>query len=94
MSYMSDLRKVEAQGLNVYRLVVANEVDYFFSDFNFSEEQLDGICDFVYDWIADTEASAEEVSRELKDLLEEKEITIDQIIDWDDDVIEKLNWRF
>ena len=93
MSYMSDLKKVRADGISVWRLAVANEVDYWFSS-EYDEDQLEGICEYVYDWVMNTEASPKEVCEGLSNCLVNEEITIEEIINGDSNVEEKLNKQF
>lgn len=93
MSFMSNLKKVREMGISVWRLAVANEVDYFFSS-KYEEEQLEGICEFVYDWVMNTEASPKEVCEGLDNLLADEEITIEQIMECDEAVTEALNYYF
>ena len=90
MSYMSDLKKVRAEGISVWKLAVANEVDYWFSS-EYDEEQLEGICEYVYDWVMNTEASPKEVCEGLQTCLEAGEITLREILANDDKVRDKIN---
>lgn len=91
MSYMSDLKKVRAEGISIWKLAVANEVDYFFSS-KYEEEQLEGICEFVYDWVMDSDdASPADVCKALECLFEDEEITIDDLTSHISAVIQKVN---
>ena len=100
-TFMNDLRKAEANGISPWKLMVAAEVKNQFedSDQGFTDEDLEAICEYVYDWVMDTEATPAEVVEALDTLLwvdvndpdYEPEITIDQIKNWDPIVRDKVN---
>jgi len=68
----------------VYKLVVVSEVEYFrdLNNLTFTDDEFTRVCQFVYDWIQNTEATAAEVARIVCDGLCDESITITDMDDY------------
>ena len=63
MNFKEMLNKANENGILVWRLVAASEVDQYLEneEIEVSDEEFEQISDFVYDWIIHTDASPAEV---------------------------------
>lgn len=59
--FREQLDKFNKTGLSVWRVMVAAEVDSH-GEIQLSEDEFEIVCDFVYEWVMTTEASAQEVT--------------------------------
>lgn len=98
MTFKQLLSKAKENNILAYRLVVATEVENYL-DINgtqVSEDVYEAICEFVYDWVLNTEASATEVVDNLVRAIEENdqfEFTVESISDnWQEltDIINRM----
>jgi len=97
MGFLQDLQQFKDTGLDIKRIQVAIEVDYQFYDFanfHFSDNDKEVICKYVYEWVDNTSATAQEVAYILWDLLINKKITINDIKFYNDKVRDLINERF
>lgn len=85
----------------VYKLVVVSEVEYFrdFNNLTFTDDEFTRVCQFVYDWIQNTEATAAEVSSLICNGLVESEITIADMDNYEESSYQSkaekwLNYQF
>lgn len=89
MTFKQVLSKAKENNILAYRLVVATEVENYLdiNDTQVSEDVYEAICEFVYDWVLSTEASATEVVDNLVRAIEDNdqfEFTVESISN---------NWR-
>lgn len=89
MTFKQVLSKAKENNILAYRLVVATEVENYLdiNDTQVSEDVYEAICEFVYDWVLRTEASATEVVDNLVRAIEDNdqfEFTVESISN---------NWR-
>lgn len=98
MTFKQLLSKAKENNILAYRLVVATEVENYL-DINgtqVSEDVYEAICEFVYDWVLNTEASATEVVDNLVRAIEDNdqfEFTVESISDnWQEltDIINRM----
>lgn len=61
---------------DLYKIVVAKEVECQFADLTLTEDDFEIICDFVYDWLLGSEANASEICRWVYCGLKNSEFTI------------------
>ena len=62
-TYRKQLDKFNESGLYLYKVITANEVECLFdaNEIPLSEHEFEVVCDFVYNWIMNSEATAKEV---------------------------------
>lgn len=97
MGFLQELKQFKNTKLTLKRLQVAVEVDYYFYDFanfHFSDNDKEIICKYVYDWVNNTSATAQEVVYILWDLITTIKITINDIKLNNDKVRNLINERF
>lgn len=97
MGFLQELKLFKENKLDLKRLQVAFEVDYYFYDFanfHFTDDDKEIICKYVYDWIDNTSATAQEITYILWDLITSKKITINDIKFYNDKVRNLINERF
>jgi hypothetical protein len=98
MTFKQILDKAKENNILAYRLVVATEVENYLdiNDTQVSEDVYEAICEFVYDWVLNTEASATEVVSNLVRAIENNDqfdFTVDSINDnWQEltDIINRM----
>lgn len=84
MGYLDNLKKFDETGLKIWELLCADEVRSSFTITEktnvkvgeLSAKDAETIIGFVYDWVMNTEATAEEVCGVIQLALEEGELTI------------------
>jgi hypothetical protein len=72
MTFKQVLSKAKENNILAYKLVVATEVDNYLdiNEIQVSEDVYEAICEFVYDWVLNTDASANEVVDNLVKAIE------------------------
>ena len=98
MTFKQVLKVAEENKIRAYQLVVAQEVENYLdiNDTQVSEDVYEAICEFVYDWVLNTEASATEVVSNLVRAIEgndQFEFTVESISDnWQEltDIINRM----
>lgn len=69
--YKNKLERFNQLGIDLYRIVVAAEVenylDNYYNEFYLEDEDFDAVCDFIYAWIQNSEAQASEVVEKFFD---------------------------
>jgi hypothetical protein len=67
MTFKQVLDKAKENDIRAYKLLVATEVDNYLDikDIQVSEDAYEAMCEFVYDWVLNTDASATEVVSNL-----------------------------
>lgn len=98
MTFKQVLSKAKENNILIYKLVVAAEVENYLdiNDTHVSEDVYEALCEFVYDWVLNTEASATEVVDNLVRAIEgndQFEFTVDSISDnWQEltDIINRM----
>jgi len=91
MTYQEILERAKRFDIPVWQLLAANEVNCQFEDL--SSENFELLSDFVYDWIMDTDMPVDELCRLIKDCLEDKVFTLDDIKNDPEFVRDELNER-
>ena len=95
--FMQDLKQFKDTRLDLKRIHIAVEVDYYFynfANFYFTDNDKEIICKYVYDWVNNTSATAQEVVYILWDLITDKKITINDIKLYNEKVRTLINERF
>jgi hypothetical protein len=98
MTFKQVLDKAKENNILAYKLVVATEVDNYLdiNDIQVSEDTYEAMCEFVYDWVLNTDASANEVVDNLVRAIENNDqfdFTVDSINDnWQEltDIINRM----
>jgi hypothetical protein len=98
MTFKQVLSKAKENNILAYKLVVATEVDNYLdiNDIQVSEDTYEAMCEFVYDWVLNTDASANEVVDNLVRAIENNDqfdFTVDSINDnWQEltDIINRM----
>ena len=98
MTFKQVLSKAKENNILAYKLVVATEVDNYLdiNDIQVSEDVYETMCEFVYDWVLNTDASANEVVDNLVKAIENNDqfdFTVDSINDnWQEltDIINRM----
>ena len=98
MTFKQVLSKAKENNILAYKLVVATEVDNYLdiNDIQVSEDAYEAMCEFVYDWVLNTDASANEVVDNLVKAIENNDqfdFTVDSINDnWQEltDIINRM----
>ena len=99
MTFKQVLSKAEENNILAYKLVVATEVENYLdiTGNQVSEDVYEAICEFVYDWVLKTQASATEVVFNLVRAIEENdqfEFTVDSINDNWQELTDAINEMF
>jgi hypothetical protein len=98
MTFKQVLSKAKENNILAYKLVVATEVDNYLdiNEIQVSEDTYEAMCEFVYDWVLNTDASANEVVDNLVRAIENNDqfdFTVDSINDnWQEltDIINRM----
>jgi hypothetical protein len=98
MTFKQVLDKAKENDIRAYKLLVATEVDNYLdiNDIQVSEDTYEAMCEFVYDWVLNTDASANEVVDNLVRAIENNDqfdFTVDSINDnWQEltDIINRM----
>lgn len=97
MEYKSILEKSKEHKIEVWKLLVATEVEYFFNEqeYELSDEEFEQVSNFVYEWIIGCEARPYEVLERLYEVVTEDDYYKFSNIDyyWND-LIEEINRLF
>ena len=96
MNFKKSLETFNELDLQLYKVVVANEVDNYRLNFDIEidDEHFEIICRYVYDWIMNTDAPIYEVVEYLIDGLRGRYYTYTDITMDEDVVKEYINSRF
>lgn len=97
MTFKQVLKIAEEHNIQAFRLLVATEVkDYLdINEVNVSEDEFETICEFVYDWVLNTEAQPLEVVDNLvKAIQEDENITFSTIADYWSELTDTINRMF
>lgn len=108
MGYLDNLKKfdefLEKHNIGgITELLVADEVSSIFPIADetvireydvesVSKKDAETICEYIYDWVMNTEATAAEVARIMRGCLADGKFTIDDIRNWDPKVRQNINW--
>jgi hypothetical protein len=98
MTFKQVLSKAKENNILAYKLVVATEVDNYLdiNEIQVSEDTYEAMCEFVYDWVLNTDASANEVVDNLVRAIKNNDqfdFTVDSINDnWQEltDIINRM----
>ncbi len=80
--FRSVLDKFEKSGFRLWEVLVADEVSCFDTLNTLKDEDYDIICNYIYKWAMNSEATPNELARVIDGILRDKEYTIK---DFDDD---------
>ena len=108
MGYLDKLEKFEKfrkeNKILLWELLVADEVSCTFSigdetvitedSVELSREDAEIVCNYVYDWVMDTEATPNEMCYNIKSALIDKDITIKQLENFEEAARDVLNDMF
>ena len=108
MGYWDKLEKFEKfrkeNKILLWELLVADEVSCIFSigdetvitedSVELSREDAEIVCNYVYDWVMDTEATPNEMCYNIKSALIDKDITIKQLENFEEAARDVLNDMF
>ena len=97
MTFKEILDKAKENYIPAWRLVVATEVDEFFSEkeYELTEEEFEQVSNFVYDWIIGCEATPYEVLERLyKVITEDDYYKFSNIDHYWSELIEEINQLF
>ena len=97
MTYKQMMDKAKEYNISAWRLLVALSVECSEEryDLKLTDEQFENVCNFVYDWVISTAATAEEVSSNLfYIIIENEEYTFDNFTDYWDEITEEINHMF
>ena len=108
MGYLDKLEKFEKfrkeNKILLWELLVADEVSCIFSigdetvitedSVELSREDAEIVCNYVYDWVMDTEATPNEMCYNIKSALIDKDITIKQLENFEEAACDVLNDMF
>lgn len=93
--YKKRLRAFEATGLKLWEVVVADEVECYlnnhYDEFYLEDEDFDKVCEFVYDWIMNSEAQANEVVRAFFNALRDGNFELSDLYNDYDKVVSAVN---
>ena len=82
MTFKEILEKAKKFDIPVWKLLVVSEVTCQFEDL--SDEDVEKICEFIYEWVMHTEMPADELCSLIKTCLEENLFTLkDFDSNWD-----------
>jgi hypothetical protein len=75
MTFKQVLAKAAENNITAWRLMVADEVDCYLDgrDFSVDDDTFEAICEFVYDWCINTEATPYEVVSNLVETIKDHE---------------------
>lgn len=97
MNFKQTLEKAKENKIEAYRLVASSEVaDYLENnEIEYTEEDFEQICAFVYDWIIHTEATPYEVVNALVEIIQASDYYkfSDIYQDWNE-LTKEVNERF
>lgn len=102
MSYLENLAKFKKAGFKVWEILCADEVNSIFTitektdvtKNELSAEDAETIIAFVYDWVMNTEATANELCYIIKDALSDGELTVSDFNDDYDKCRDYINNSF
>ena len=108
MGYLDKLEKFEKfreeNKIMLWELLVADEVSCIFSigdetditedEVELSRKDAEIVCNYVYDWVMDTEATPNEMCYNIKSALIDKDITIKQLENFEEAARDVLNDMF
>jgi hypothetical protein len=97
MTFKQILEKARENHIPVYKLMAGTAVDNFLENegLKLSETEFEQVCEFVYDWILNTAASADEVVERLIPLVQESDTyTFDNIYQYWQEITDDLNRMF
>ena len=77
--YKNQLNKFEETHMNLWEILVADEVTCIFDEDELTDEEFEIICYFVYDWIMNSEMSANELVHLIRRCLRDGEFTIQEM---------------
>lgn len=93
--YRKLIERLEEQDISIYRALCAYEVEALLEEYiGEDDDQLfDVVCDFVYDWYINSDASANDVVRWISEAIENGELLIKDFLDYDkwDEITDFLN---
>lgn len=97
MNFKQTLERAKENKIEAYRLVASSEVaDYLENnEIEYTEEDFEQICAFVYDWIIHTEATPYEVVNALVEIIQASDYYkfSDIYQDWNE-LTKEVNERF
>lgn len=103
MLFKELLKKYRKSEFNnqLYRIIVADEVDYFTmtnSNLNITNFDYENICEFAYNWVMNTKATANEIVDNIFICLKDGTLSVNDIADelngLTDKCTDKLNRMF
>lgn len=87
------LDKFERSGLKIWEVLVADEVGCFETLSMLDNESYDIICNYIYNWTMNSEATPNELAHIINGILRDKEFTIKDFEDDNDDLEKTINHR-
>lgn len=97
MTFKQILDKARENYIPAWRLMVATEVDEFFTEveYELTEEEFELVCDFVYEWIIGCEATPREVLERLyKVITEDDYYKFSNIDHYYSEIVQEINQMF
>ncbi len=92
MLYKEQLEKFNNEfKITVWQLVSINEVASFFSKLD--DKTFEHVCDFVYDWIINSDMQSYELCQLIQDCINDKEFTWNDFENNWNVIIDKINRR-
>ena len=95
MNFKQLVKFANENDISAWRLMAAHEVDLFFDGRELlSDEAFENVCDFIYEWIIATEASAFEVVSHFYSVIEDSDVyTFDNFTDYWNEIEDAINNR-
>lgn len=97
MTFKQILDKAKENYIPAWRLMVATEVDEFFTEIEYelTEEEFETVSCFVYDWVIGCEATPREVVERLyKVITEDDYYKFSNIDHYYNEIVEEINQMF
>ena len=97
MTFKQILEKARENHIPAFKLIAGTAVDNFLENegLRISGVEFEQVCEFVYDWILNTSASADEVVERLIPLVQESDVyTFDNIYQYWQEITDDLNRMF
>lgn len=97
MTFKQILEKARENHIPAFKLMVSTAVDNFLENegLRLSEAEFEQVCEFAYDWVINTAASADEIVERLIPLVQESGVyAFDNIYQYWNEITEDINRMF
>ena len=94
MTFKQIFDKARENCIPALRLLVAVEVDYWndYYETKLTENQFEAVCEFVYEWVSNTEATVSEITRLFfSTIFENEAFSFDTIYECWNEITDTMN---